>query len=137
MRQAARHITHFYDQLMAPAGLRSTQFSILMVLGRGGTLTINALSARLVMDRTTLGRNLLPLERDGLISVTKRATDLRNKEVCLTELGIEQLRIASKKWNQAQTRFEAAFGVRRATELRALARAVVAVPAPDIDPAFK
>jgi DNA-binding MarR family transcriptional regulator len=94
-------------------------------------MTINALSALLVMDRTTLGRNLLPLEREGLVSITKKATDLRNKEVRLTEHGTEQLRIAKRLWNQAQTRFEAEFGVKRASKLRALARAVVAVPAPD------
>jgi DNA-binding MarR family transcriptional regulator len=111
--------------------LRSTQFSILAVLGEMEPMTINALSARLVMDRTTLGRNLLPLESEGLISVTKKASDLRNKEVCLTEYGTERLRVARRLWNQAQTHFEAAFGVERATQLRALARAVVAVPAPN------
>ena len=69
LRQAARHVTQFYDQFLAPSGLRSTQYSILARLQRRGPMTINALAAALVMDRTTLSRNILPLQRDGLIAV--------------------------------------------------------------------
>jgi len=59
VRQAARHITQFYDQFLAPSGLRTTQFSILAKLRRLGLMTINALAAEMVMDRTTLSRNIL------------------------------------------------------------------------------
>ncbi|MGA9947175.1 MAG: MarR family winged helix-turn-helix transcriptional regulator, partial [Xanthobacteraceae bacterium] len=64
LRQAARHVTQIYDQVLAPSGLRATQYSILARLQRKGPMTNNALAAELVMDRTTLGRNILPLERD-------------------------------------------------------------------------
>ena len=73
LRQAARHVTQFYDQCLAPAGLRTTQLSILAKLKRLGPLAINALARELVMDRTTLGRTMLPLERDGLISIEQAA----------------------------------------------------------------
>ncbi len=63
LRQAARHVTQFYDQHLASSGLRTTQYSILVKLRLEGPMTINALAKRLVMDRTTLGRNILPLER--------------------------------------------------------------------------
>ena len=46
IRQAARHVTQFYDQLFAPVGLRATQFAILSRLRREGPMTINALAAR-------------------------------------------------------------------------------------------
>ena len=69
VRQAARHVTQFYDRHLASAGLRTTQFSILARLRRQGPITINTLADEMVMDRTTLGRNILPLERDGLISI--------------------------------------------------------------------
>src|SRR5206468_64193 len=94
VRQAARHVTQFYDQFLAPSGLRTTQFSILAMLRRLGPITINALAADLVMDRTTLGRNILPLEREGLITVTKGTSDRRSKELRLTEAGRERLRHA-------------------------------------------
>src|SRR5262249_5356728 len=86
VRQAARHITQFYDQLLAPSGLRATQFSILAKLRRLGPMTINALADELVMDRTTLGRNVLPLEREGLIAIVPGKQDRRSKELQLTDI---------------------------------------------------
>ena len=95
VRQAARQITQFYDQHLAPFGLRMTQFSILAKLKQLGPMTINALADELVMDRTTLGRNTLPLEREGLISVLPGRTDRRSKELRLTDAGAERLRAAT------------------------------------------
>jgi DNA-binding MarR family transcriptional regulator len=120
LRQAARHVTQFYDQFLAPSGLRSTQYSILARLQRRGPMTINALAAALVMDRTTLSRNILPLQRDGLIAVGAGKSDRRSKALSLTAAGIARWRSGLKGWRQAQSRFEAAFGVKRAKELRAL-----------------
>src|SRR5262245_3938435 len=126
VRQAARHITQFYDQCLAPSGLRTTQFSILAKLKRLGSTTINALAAELVMDRTTLGRNILPLQRDGLIAIGKSGADRRRKELQVTETGAERLRAAVEGWKEAQTRFEKVFGANRTAELRALLHAVSA-----------
>jgi DNA-binding MarR family transcriptional regulator len=126
VRQAARHVTQFYDQFLASVGLRTTQYSILGELKRKGPMTINALAADLVMDRTTLGRNILPLERQGLIAVVRGASDRRSKELHLTALGHERYSSAVKGWAEAQTRFETAFGGKRAAELRTLLRAVAA-----------
>src|SRR5580692_6936363 len=92
VRQAARHITQFYDQLLAPSGLRTTQFSILAKLWRLGPMTINVLAADMVMDRTTLGRNILPLQRDGLIVVEKGSRDRRSKTLQLTDSGAARFR---------------------------------------------
>ena len=126
VRQAARHVTQFYDQFLAPAGLRTTQFSILARLQRFGSMTISALAAELVMDRTTLGRNLQPLERDGLVAVVKGRTDRRSREIRLTDAGAERLRAAVEGWVKAQAGFEAVFGEQRSSELRALLHAVSA-----------
>jgi DNA-binding MarR family transcriptional regulator len=123
-RQAARHITQFYDQLLAPSGLRTTQFSILAKLSRFGPRTINALAADLVMDRTTLGRNILPLERDGLVAIEQGSRDRRQKEVRLTKAGAGRFRAGVKRWVTAQRQFAAAFGAERTAELRTLLRAV-------------
>ena len=126
VRQAARHVTQFYDRFLAPAGLRTTQFSILAKLKRRGPMTINALAREMVMDRTTLGRNILPLERDGLITVATGDADRRSREVRLTDAGAARLRTALKGWSAAQRAFEAAFGRKRAADLRSLLRAVAA-----------
>ena len=126
VRQAARHITQFYDQWLAPSGLRTTQFSILAKLRRVGPMTINELAAEMVMDRTTLGRNILPLERDGLIAVEQGRHDRRSKELRVTEAGEASFRSAMKKWRGAQRRFEAAFGTDRTADMRTLLHAVTA-----------
>jgi DNA-binding MarR family transcriptional regulator len=120
LRQAARHVSQFYDQFLAPSGLRTTQYSILARLQRKGAMTMNALAADLVTDRTTLGRNLLPLEREGLIAIAPGQTDRRSKEVRLTSSGTARIRSARKAWDEAQAQFESAFGIKRAKELRAL-----------------
>jgi DNA-binding MarR family transcriptional regulator len=126
LRAAARHLTQVYDQFLAPAGLRTSQFAILAKLKRNGPLTINALAAEMVMDRTTLGRNILPLERDGLIRIAPAASDRRAKELQLTRAGEQRFRAARKGWAAAQARFESAYGMKRAAELRGMLRAVVA-----------
>ena len=125
LRQAARHLTQFYDQFLASSGLRATQYSILARLQRKGPMTINALAAELVMDRTTLGRNILPLQRDGLIAVDPGKSDRRSKELHLTAAGRSRFNAARKGWRKAQARFETTFGARRAKELRALLQDVV------------
>jgi DNA-binding MarR family transcriptional regulator len=120
LRQAARHVSQFYDQFLTASGLRTTQYSILARLQRKGPMSINALAAELVMDRTTLGRNILPLERDGLIAIRPGRIDRRSKDVQLTKAGAVRFRAAGEGWRQAQARFEGAFGSTRAKALRAL-----------------
>jgi len=126
VRATARHVSQSYDQFLAPAGLRTTQFSILTKLKRKGPVTINTLAEDMVMDRTTLGRNILPLERDGLIRIEPSTSDRRAKELHLTKAGEKRLQAALKRWSQAQARFETVFGAKRAADLRALLRAAVA-----------
>jgi hypothetical protein len=76
-------------------------------------MAINSLAAQMVMDRTTLGRNVLPLQRDGLIAVQQGRRDRRSKELRLTEAGEARLRAAVKGWSEAQRHFEVAFGTKR------------------------
>ena len=126
VRSAARHVTQLYDQFLAPVGLHVTQFSILAKLKRLYPITINALAKEMVMDRTTLGRNVQPLERDGLIKIEASATDGRARELRLTKAGEKRLEAGREAWVQAQARFEDRFGVKRAAEFRAILRALVA-----------
>lgn len=89
-------------------------------------MTINTLAADMVMDRTTLGRNILPLERDGLIAVEKDRHDRRSKVLRLTEAGAARLPAAVKRWAEAQREFERAFGAERTADMRALLFAAAA-----------
>jgi DNA-binding MarR family transcriptional regulator len=125
VRQAARYITQFYDHYLAAAGLRTTQYGILAKLKRHGPMSINELAAQLVMDRTTLGRNIRPLERDGLIAVETDPTDHRSKVLRLRKAGDACFERAHKSWVEAQKQFEQAYGGKEASELRQKLRAVV------------
>jgi DNA-binding MarR family transcriptional regulator len=130
VRQAARHITQFYDQYLAPTGLRTTQYSILANLERIGASTINLLASELVIDRTTLGRTMLPLEREGLIAIGAGASDRRERQLRLTAKGARRLSAARELWKEAQRDFETAFGGERALRLRSELYAVVSSKLP-------
>ena len=107
LRQAARHVTQFYDQFLASSGLRTTQYSILARLNRKGPMTINALAGELVMDRTTLTAALKPLERRGLVKTAADKADRRSRLLTLTPGGITLLSKAVPVWERTHASLEA------------------------------
>lgn len=112
LRKAARAVTQRYEEIMKPSGLLPTQFTLLMAICALGPVTISRLAEALLMDRTTLTRNLKPLERDGLLEVMP-GKDQRSREARLTEQGRRQLEQALPLWRQAQNRMRRAFGAKR------------------------
>jgi DNA-binding MarR family transcriptional regulator len=123
LRKASRRISQFYDTALAPAGIKSTQFSILSELDRGSLrapVTMCELATAMVMDRSTLGHNLKPLERDELIVLRLSAVDRRKRYVELTQKGRSLLQRARRLWRHAEGRFETIFGKESAAELRAV-----------------
>jgi DNA-binding MarR family transcriptional regulator len=124
IRQAARQVTQLYDRCLAEVGLRATQYSVLAVLGRLGPVAVHELALNLVMDRTTTGRALRPLERDGLVHIGP-GRDARTRALSLTPKGRALLETARPLWSRAQAAFEADYGASEAERLRlALARVV-------------
>src|ERR1700737_149830 len=90
LRKASRRVSQFYDTALAPAGIKSTQFSILAEVDRGsleGRVTMCELAASRVMDRSTLGHSLKPLERDDLVILRLSDDDRRKRYVELTKKG--------------------------------------------------
>src|SRR5436190_18978830 len=86
LRRATRALTQLYDDLMAPSGLRITQFSLLRTLARDGTARISDLADTLLLDRTALSRTLDPPVERGLVSIVP-GHDARTREVSLTRAG--------------------------------------------------
>jgi DNA-binding MarR family transcriptional regulator len=130
VRKAARHLTRFYDACMADAGLRNTQYAILSLLKSRGPTTMTALADLLTMDRATMGHNLRPLERDGLVTIGIGREDRREREVALTALGNERERQGKVCWDRAQARFESEFGAEDALAMR---RVMARIAAMDFD----
>jgi DNA-binding MarR family transcriptional regulator len=123
LRKASRRISQFYDTALAPVGIKSTQFSILSEVDRGsleGPVTMCELATAMVMDRSTLGHNLKPLERDDLVTLRLSTDDRRKRYVELTKKGRLLLRKSRRLWQQAEGRFEHIFGKEPAAELRAV-----------------
>jgi len=126
LRQLPRHLTQIYDSYLASEGLRTTQYSILSKLNRLGPLSINELAKSMVMDRTTLGRAIRPLERDRLLMIGE-GEDGRTRSLRLTAKGEARLKAAAPKWREAQKEFETTFGARDAAQLRDVLQRVVSV----------
>jgi DNA-binding MarR family transcriptional regulator len=123
LRKASRRISHFYDLALAPVGIKSTQYSILSEVDRGrpeGPVTMRELATAMIMDRSTLGHNLKPLERDQLVIVRLSDEDRRKRYVELTKKGRTMLQKARLLWRRADGHFEAVFGKQPAAELRAV-----------------
>ena len=124
LRQASRHVTAHYDRALAPARLRLNQLSILARLDRVGATALGDLAALLVMDRSTLGHLLRPLQARGLVAIGMGGNDRRSRVIALTDAGRALLPGARRLWGEAQRRFEDAFGVAEALALRALLKQV-------------
>jgi DNA-binding MarR family transcriptional regulator len=134
LRKATRRVSQLYDAVLAPTGLRSTQRSILSNIARFGSPTMGELAASLVLDRSALGHNLKPLERDGFIVLVVDPEDRRNRLARLTPKGKRKLEETAVLWNAAQERFESKFGVARA---RALREVLAVIAAEEFDDVFK
>lgn len=107
-RKASRSVTQLFDQILAPTGLRSTQLVILITTQLLGHSSIARLARELVMDRSTLTRNLKPLMNLGLLRFSQDGG--KQKAVELTVEGQAALLRAAPYWNQAQTQLVDRFG---------------------------
>ena len=85
LRRASRAVTQSFDAVLRPSGLRTTQLSLLVALAKLGRVPVSRLAEALVMDRTTLTRNLRPLEKASWIRVVE-GPDLRRRAVILTDI---------------------------------------------------
>jgi DNA-binding MarR family transcriptional regulator len=109
---AARAITRAYDDALRPTGLRATQVSVLAAVGASGALSIQSLADSLEMDRSTLTRNLRPLEERGYVVLAPEGRH-RSRMLTLTEAGHHALLDALPLWEGAQRRIKRRLGADR------------------------
>jgi DNA-binding MarR family transcriptional regulator len=101
VRAAARSVTSAYDEALRPLGLRATQLAVLAAVGIDGSASITALAKLLSMDRSTLSRNLGPLEKGGLVSIGVEGWR-RSRMLEISEKGRSLLSRALPIWERAQ-----------------------------------
>ena len=127
VRHAAQTLTEFYDRLLAPSGLKITQYILLRAILSGeAAKSITALAEEVGIDRTTTGKNLRLLERDGLVSLGA-GNDRRAREVQATEQGRQAVALARPLWQQAQTTMVETLGQDQLDTLMALLSQIEAV----------
>ena len=102
LRQAAQSSTAYYDVMLAPSGLKVTMFRLLRRVSDTDNTTITDLAKTIGLDRSTLGRNLRVLERQGYVPLSV-GKDERARAVTLTQTGLNALATALPLWDAAQT----------------------------------
>lgn len=118
LRKATRNVTQLYDDALRPSGLRTTQLHTLNAIGDAGEATVTELTKLLLIDQTTLTRNLAVLERDGLIKNVQKP-DGRLKSVKLTRKGEQALQAAIPLWAEIQERVTKAISASTWASMRA------------------
>lgn len=136
LRRAARAMSQLYDSALADAGVKVTQFSLLRAVERSEPVAITTLADDLDLDRTTLTRNLLPLQRDRLVKLAA-GEDQRVTEVRLTAKGRRAIADAVPLWEQVQDKIGRRLGAGRVKLLQRIAAAAIAAAAQQRRPATR
>jgi DNA-binding MarR family transcriptional regulator len=111
-RMAARAVTRAYDDALRSTGLRATQVAVLVAVAAKGALSIKSLADSLGMDRTTLTRNLRPLEERGHVLLAPEGR-YRSRMLSLTAAGQAALLAALPLWEGAQATMKRRLGNHR------------------------
>jgi DNA-binding MarR family transcriptional regulator len=122
LRRSARIVSALYDEALAPSGLSVAQFALLRMIERAGPCSLSALAEASALDRTTLNRNLRPLEQSGLVASAGCTEDQRARIVQLGGDGRAAIRAAEPYWHAAQARIDAALGPDREALFKILDR---------------
>ncbi len=128
LRRASRAATQFFDAVLQPSGLRSTQFVLLALVRAGEPVAPARLAQSMVMDRSTLSRNIRPLADAGLLVAGKRE-GARGTTLSLTPKGVRTLTAAAPLWEKAQRKLVASIGAARWEALAPLLERVASAPA--------
>jgi DNA-binding MarR family transcriptional regulator len=128
LHKTARAVSRVYAEELRVAGLKRSQFSILATLNKAQEVALSELADRLYLERTSLTRNLKPLEAAGFVARSDSPADGRVKLVRITDRGRSKFREARRCWQKAQRRVVRLFGEDRwrdlETQLAALRRVV-------------
>lgn len=109
LRKASRAVTKLFDEALQPLGLRSTQFVTLLIVHVHQPISLPGLAKELVIDRSTLVRNLAVLQKRGLLD-SSSPNGKRSRVFQLTDDGVRALTEGIPLWEKAQSRFLTQFG---------------------------
>ncbi|MDV6378894.1 MarR family winged helix-turn-helix transcriptional regulator [Sporosarcina sp. GW1-11] len=110
LRTVTGSLTQLYNKLLKPTGLKITQYYMLGNIYTSPNLSISKLGEIMLLDQTTVTRNLNILKDSGYVKVKRAEYDSRTKVVTITELGYEKLNHATPIWMQVQEQIEGSIG---------------------------
>lgn len=100
-RRSSRALTRLYDAALKDHDIRITQFSLLRALQRLGAATFRELAEEVVLDTTTISRNVRVLDAAGWVTF-ETTRDGREKKISLSRAGIKKIDAALSSWKKAQ-----------------------------------
>jgi len=119
LRAATRRLAATYDEALAPVGLNVAQFSLLRRIARLEPASLTQLGEAAELDRSTVGRNVRVLARDGFVAL-ERGEDQREAVVVLTKQGRKALDRAAPLWEDCQRHIESRVGREQLRGLKAI-----------------
>ncbi|WP_338452822.1 MarR family winged helix-turn-helix transcriptional regulator [Niallia oryzisoli] len=117
IRKAARIITQVYEKKMTPTGLKVTQYYMLVNIARHKKISISQLGDIMLLDQSTITRNVNILKKSGYVNIIRNINDSRAKLVSITEIGLAKLEEATPVWLQIQEKVENDIGKEKYKDL--------------------
>ncbi|PWA07073.1 MarR family transcriptional regulator [Pueribacillus theae] len=117
LRKAARIVTQAYEKQMQSTGLKVTQYYMLVNIARHKEISISKLGEIMLLDQTTITRNVHILKKSGYVNITKDKNDSRTKSISITDIGLIKLEEATPIWLQIQQKVENGMGEEKYKDL--------------------
>ena len=119
LRQLMRRVAQHYDAEVGKTGLKGTQYSLLSYVVKLGPIRPGELAQAMMVDASTLTRNLKPLIDAGWVTLTA-GSDGRSRLVNVTDTGRDKRAEAQRHWKIAQEQLNALLGIPRVLALHDL-----------------
>ena len=110
IRKSARSVTQAYENQMRVTGLKVTQYYMLANIVRHNQISISKLGEMMMLDQTTVTRNVNILRKNGYVTVARDNHDNRTKSISATDVGTAKLEEATPIWDRMQHNIENSIG---------------------------
>jgi len=121
VRKLNRMVTAIYDGALADAGLKTSQFSVLVAVANRKKARPAELIKLLQMDESTLSRNVERMCARGWLRL-ERDADRRSHQIEITDKGQALIRKSLPAWQRAQEKVNQRLGADNVAALRSALR---------------
>lgn len=123
LRKLHRMLNSAYMAKLKPFGLGGSMLSILFIIGKKPGVNQRTIADMLVLDQSTMSRDLKKLVTKGWVSLQK-GQDARNSELFMTEAGFELLEEVVPIWEELQNNVQGILGSFNVNQIDSLISAI-------------